>query len=122
MAEPLHVQVARALGCKLKKVVYAPGGEDVWSCDCPGFDHMPDEGAYVFRYDTDWAATGPLIEKYGVELHPCVQGYNCSVPDHATTWEATKVIDSCPWDKTGPTPLIAVCNLILALKEAGELP
>lgn len=124
---PLHVRVAEALGCKIQ----APrAGWDEWRCGCPekeyerphathgihrdcchdreglGCDHDP-----MARYDTDWSATGPLIEKYGIALEA-----------NGREWEAwtgpNEFMDT--W-ADGPTPLIAVCNLLLALKEAGRL-
>lgn len=73
----------------------------------------------VFHYDTDWSVTGPLIEKFKIGV---------GVPDNE------HLIASCgEWyaisphnyedgpQEYGETPLIAICRLILALKEAGKL-
>ena len=83
------------------------------------------------RYDTDWSATGPLIEKYGITLFE----YH---GDFTAFWHSPKKV--CPTcanetsedieypkafsDTQRPRPmpaLTAVCHLILALKEAGKL-
>ena len=67
--EPLHVRVARALGCK-PWVCENECGDSFcngrWYCPCPGKEHAGLEmDDIVARYDTDWAATGPLIERFG---------------------------------------------------------
>ena len=90
---PLHSRVARALN-----VAPTPRKFD----DChPGYGWTP-------HYDTDWSATGPLIERYRVSL--------TSTPDE---WWAVR---SGFNGQDGPTPLIAACNLILTLHKAGKLP
>lgn len=76
----------------------------------------------VPRYDTDWAATGPLIERFQIDITHLVghriQALGCPCPGilagHGC--EHGFKIDE------GPTELIAVCHLILALHEAGRLP
>lgn len=116
--KPLHVQVAEALeridtwevqekGGKGKRWVLSPkaggpGGSGVW--------------AYVPLYDTDWAATGPLIEQYGFWLRQLDQTLSGPQP-----WHAFRNDDLTFPRGFGPTPLIAVCRLILALAEAGVL-
>lgn len=89
---PLHVQVAEALG---------------WTITVGGLGNTPD-GRYAVEipdYDTDWSATGPLIEQLGINLER--QGKK--------TWQAwvypLKIAQ-------GETPRIAVCNLIVALAAA----
>lgn len=123
--KPLHVQVAEALGHRVHFDA-GLGQYQGWICgDCP----EPKDGRLhqsgdrnIDAYDTDWSVTGPLIEKYRIELMPCVEGRNCSVgEDHSETWEATKVIDATPYDTTEPTPLKAVCKLIVLLGEKGLL-
>ena len=117
LEKPLHVRVAEALepidswevqekGGKGKRWVLSPkaGG--------PGGSGV---GGYVPAYDTDWSATGPLIEKYGFWLRR-LDKYGA-----AQAWDAFRN-DDLKWPQcAGPTPLIAICNLILALAEAGEL-
>lgn len=104
--KPLHVKVAEALG----------GG--------PYFDSPEHNLGWLFtktgtggqlvvnapeRYDEDWAATGPLIEKYGIVL---------AYPN-GLYWQAWK--DSEEPAPCAETPLLAICELILALAEIGGL-
>jgi hypothetical protein len=101
--KPLHVRVAEALGCTPR----AFDGE--WFCDCKATSHRFDGGAgRIAEYDSDWSATGPLIERFAIKLDPY----------HADHWEASAEIPT----RDGATPLEAVCSLILALAEAGKLP
>jgi hypothetical protein len=116
MDKPLHVQVAEALGCQPK--VWAGMGElePQWHCHCEQDKdgqraHLKSwdrEG--ISRYDTDWSTTGPLLEKHQISIQ------NCGRYDD---WVADQV--GCGDVGEGSTPLIAVCNLILKLKEAGGL-
>lgn len=108
---PLPVRVAVALGCK--PVEYRRGE---WSCGCrnnahaqAGFDGAPGEGGGIENFDTDWAATGPLIERLCLGL-----------VWRGDAWQAFVDLDAAviAFDAL---PLIAVCKLILALKEAGKL-
>lgn len=115
-----------------------------WVCGCvsgPPFPHgslmhyaahgmevEAEVSEYLADYDTDWSATGPLIEKYHIgisygsapsweagERHPIAPGWWCYWPSP---------LDG-PDDPVATghyaTPLIAVCELILKLKEAGKL-
>jgi hypothetical protein len=118
--KPLHVQVAEALGwTDLRPQTWDIGGtkyvRDEWGgilFDKPG-DTVPRVWGRVPRYDTDWSATGPLIEKYGINL------------TGPRPWDACRGHDREGFhdepNGEGPTPLIAVCNLLLALKAAGKL-
>lgn len=144
MTKPLHVQVAEALGCKPELFPGTkpdPGGWN-WKCSCPpvwrgmadGYRDWPHggddydsawKGPAVSRYDECWEATGPLIEKYGFQIS---RMYKLSDPPQpgivwlAATWDY-KIFGS-PGERVfgeGETPLVAVCKLILALKEAGKL-
>lgn len=118
--KPLHVRVAEALGWTHHdydgKVKYClSGGTGYWrTVDgeefCDRCDSCPP------RYDTDWSATGPLIEKFIICLAPAPR----SVYDNPPWWRATP-LDDCHLTQLGPTPLNAACRLILALKEAGKL-
>jgi hypothetical protein len=122
--EPLHIEVARALGWT--RVEECPASTLDWH------GHPPDEHwakvndygnyglcgcekpqAVVPRYDTDWSATGPLIERYEITLDH--QDDDGTLPDY---WRAKRPGFTA---ETGH-PLIAVCYLILALHEAGKLP
>lgn len=138
--KPLHVRVAEALGC-------VPVGPpkyrwDSWCCVCKvrKDEHWGPHTAHVIhsecchshsglncdndlaRYDTDWSATGPLIERYGIGLIKSYEPSKSSLRWHA----CTETGESCSYGSCGPaalgeTPLLAVCNLILALKAAGKL-
>jgi hypothetical protein len=106
--KPLHVQVAEALGHQV--MAHWPEGKagPVYYSLYEGGDTPP-----VRRYDTDWSATGPLIEKYQACIEACSDGY----------WSAYNFPAGMSKIETfGATPLIAVCNLILALKASGQLP
>lgn len=115
---PLHVRVAEALGCTTVTESH-PKGIDYWACECPGAlhgDNMADEGdgmiKWLPRYDIDWHATGPLIQRIQILIQPPM-----FADEGDNMWAATG-----PWRPAesrrlvkGETPLIAVCNLILAL-------
>lgn len=106
--KPLHIQVAEALGrvsCKEWRLIACGMAGPVYGKVCNHEDCYP--ASMPPLYDTNWSATGPLIERYGIELE-----------HFASTWcalgpEARRA--------GGRTPLLAVCNLILALKKAGKL-
>src|SRR5687767_11117948 len=127
--KPLHVRVAEALGWT--SAHYRTEGDH--SCGdimIPDPERMRWKGLepkemligaagckLIPRYDTDWAATGPLIERFRIDV------------DSDAGWIARMSIDSELHDgrrdvrgKRGDTPLLAACNLILALSSAGKLP
>jgi len=129
MEKPLHVRVVEALGCKPKFDSLFSGIEACWHCTCPERDHTSvnyHDYLMVVHYDTDWGATGPLIEKYGITLLSEWGGFHGgSTP--FSHWMAASdflVIDcevSPGLYECAETPLIAVCHLILKLAEAGKL-
>lgn len=107
--KPLHVQVAEALG-----TFHAEHDWDArdWvnqGCRRECGDRNS-KGVCAPHYDTDWSATGPLIERLGIDLE------TWSEPGKPA-WEA--------YSRTefggGPTPLVAVCRLILDMKAEGKL-
>jgi hypothetical protein len=115
--------VAEALGCKPEE---GGGGNPLWLCACRKGERVFPHGtelsdgyvaSAVARYDTDWAVTGPLIERYGLTViagkdggpHACQEGHGQGKWFHLEPYE------------DGPAPLVAVCRLILALKAAGKL-
>lgn len=110
--KPLNVRVAEALGCEpIEDDGYEPHR---FYCGCDPLTHAtPGELPRLVRYDTDWSATGPLIERYGIDLTKLL-GSHC--------WLAEGQPDGWLDSAEGPTPLLAVCNLILALHAAGKLP
>lgn len=108
-AKPLHVRVAEALGWGLTadgaSWISPPPSEGRYDAAACG-DSIPP------RYDTDWSATGPLIEKCKMWIAPFDdRGYG--------HWTAKTATQDMP--EGHPTILLAVCHLILALKEAGKL-
>jgi hypothetical protein len=121
--KPLHVQVSEALGCKpvLKPhcaQVYAGLCETLpgyWECECPDTPHGG-WGFGIHRYDLRWEVTGPLIEKYGFEL---LRDSEIGEEWTATAWMAWTGYLTVTG--SGDTPLVAVCDMILKLKEAGKL-
>jgi len=115
--KPLHVRVAEALGC-------SPRFDGVvWCCTCRAGEHVGSEQYNTLStselnyYDTDWSATGPLIEKYQIGFYPAGLG------TWAAEWRDGRYENGIgdSYSKAEDTPLLAVCNLILALKEAGKL-
>lgn len=136
--KPLHVQVAEALGWirlvigsradHLRFQKCLEGGRYYW-CDPAGqVAGCETCDGYPPHYDTDWSATGPLIEKYGlVVFEDPLSGPNWEA--QAPRWRTQSgtpcancgAIDFENPHATGAAPLIAVCHLILALKEAGKL-
>ena len=113
METPLHVRVAEALGW----FGFQPSINGLWPDEWRGIPPRPIIGEppkEVPRYDTDWSATGPLIERFRLEVIP--------TPHESKAWLAATEINAQHKDnRLGQTPLIAVCNLILALSEAGKL-
>ena len=143
MEKPLHVRVAEALGWSAFEskhgyfiVTHGSGVADigtrceygfgraralydsetgtklpprVWWEDCP---HVP-------AFDTDWCATGPLIEKLDLSVRRSFMPKDRTRP--YTAWaDASDVVTDCAGH--GETHLVAVCRLILALHAAGKLP
>jgi hypothetical protein len=117
--KPLHVRVAEALGCKPVTDADDPGGLRGWACVCGSADkpHPWGKGPHsdtspshtLARYDTDWSATGPLIERLGITVNRHHRRADWSA--HAGEGPETD----------GSTALVAVCNLILSLAAAGKL-
>lgn len=77
-------------------------------------------GDWIPNYDTDWSATGPLIERLGITV-VLNRDRDRHGPDYSWVASAGTLPFSEP-GACGATPLLAVCHLILALHEAGKLP
>lgn len=110
---PLHVRVAEALGWHSIEVGNAMRMDD-HRVGYPPKWAIVGHKQEVPRYDTDWSATGPLIERVRIEIDP----------DEHFSWVARfdkQQNGSYTYGEFGDTPLIAVCNLILALKRNGKL-
>jgi hypothetical protein len=127
--KPLHVLVAEALGCS---PVWGHGwlserpGEETWLCRCEERDHGWDSQAQgcgvILRYDTDWSATGPLVERYTIHLAKWNAATGGRAWWYAAVWGPGEFGDERKVESTGQeTPLLAVCALLLALKAAGKL-
>jgi len=116
---PLHVRVAEALGCKPIRLV-----DHAWHCDCNRergeFFHGERFDGFLagrlLRYDTDWSATGPLIERFLFDIFAGSPG-----PRPSEHWSARADRVEGEPQMNGETPLVAVCNLILALHADGKL-
>jgi hypothetical protein len=126
---PLHVRVAEAMGCKPSLRKFPPGHSSYWTCTCSdgrhlceGYDGAPNEGCCLESYDTDWNATGPLIERFQIGLWKVASGWkaDCVWPVGAIGSRG-QAYYGVTADDQPCHPLIAVCNLILALSEAGKL-
>ena len=124
--KPLHVQVAEALGWEECIPFSVYGVKDgSWVGDDPR-KKADSPGDFVPEYDTDWAATGPLIEKYGISvIQPDehaperADGQWIAGSGGAHGWDDGSLCMDCY--AGGVTPLIAVCNLILLLAKEGKL-
>lgn len=135
--KPLNVRVAEALGCDvIYRKAYPGDREAAWCCEDgehrdPNLHEPWMDNPVVANYDTDWSATGPLIERYGFLLAPCEvedeetwarrRAWLCGrygQVDHGRDW-----LDACSEGAkaTGATPLEAASHLIIALAAAGKL-
>lgn len=119
-AKPLHVRVAEALGCEAED-------DAGWVCRCkPPKTHRHSLDR-ILRYDTDWSATGPLIERFGLTLLRGERGWY-AIPEDEVPWvseypDVQMLLDGhLPLYDPCPTPLNAVCERILAPHAAGKLP
>lgn len=138
--KPLHVRVAEALGwTKLKE--HTQQEHDAWEagrerrfgpCSCgwlPGSWNglSPDPSVTMLsrlvpNWDTDWSATGPLIEKYGIDLNHFGDGNPKDCSDPMTWFARHERREHGKWDEVeAATPLLAVCELIVLLAQLGEL-
>lgn len=121
--KPLHVQVAEALG---------------WTdCDATAkswpweFTDPPDERVVtglgippgrssrmgIPHYDTDWSATGPLIEKYGISVYLADGMWSAQIGDYNDPLESLAVTHSGDQKR----PLVVVCELLMLMAATGKL-
>lgn len=120
---PLHVRVAEALGwtdAHLSGWIFDRGEgiqEDrrEWCGFSPWQAQKEHRGQSqkIPRYDTSWEATGPLVEKYKITL-----GYELGFSE-GEQWLAEENDGNCYG--IDPSPLLAVCILLLKMAEAGKL-
>lgn len=112
--KPLHVRVAEVLGCS----VLERDDHLRYRCGCDNAEHQGETWDSIARYDTAWSATGPLIEEHRIEM----RSYSILSPDlDEKTVEWAAYADERNATGVGPTPPVAVCNLIIALAESGKL-
>lgn len=120
--KPLHVLVAEALGwtdCKPCGHATCPPG--FWIGDAPLIGGAIRESHTMPRYDTDWSATGPLIEKLPVTVGRYASDFMDGRLYAVSPSLGLEHGPDAQMERTGDTPLAAVCNLIIALREAGRL-
>lgn len=137
--KPLHVRVAEALGWTtvgneagvgIWTGLTGPNGQVIeWGGHPPGDTEEPREGELwadwrrrakpIPRYDT-WQEIGPLIERFGIGVAMTQKAFDTEPRLPGDNWIATRFDDPSPLE-IGPTPLIAVCNLLLSLHSAGKL-
>lgn len=128
--KPLYVRVAEALGW-----------QDIENCGglmIPQASHhcgrppgqvviigKPEEGRKrIPRYDLDWSVTGPLIERLDVSFgRGGAEGAEVFAWIGRITFANDVAVEAnVDWTlATGPTRLVAVCNVILAMHAAGKL-
>lgn len=115
-AYPLHVQVAEALGWQRidgpRPSIMSQAGM-AYDGQPPGPVTLGRPPERIPRYDTDWSATGPLIERNSFALDLREAGWAAT----ALTRLDDEVGLAIPYEvEFGATPLVAVCKLIVALK------
>lgn len=109
--KPLHAQVAEALGWTNLRCSLADGSAQ-WGVNPSGryrimWDNLRLD--LVPRFDSDWRATGPLMERYARSVYGLGGG----------GWEA--MAREAGHLGRGETPLVAVCRLVLHLHADGKL-
>jgi hypothetical protein len=82
----------------------------------------PQEGRRIVpRYDIDWSATGPILERLGIGVQLQGRWSTSGVAKQEWVAEAHWPTYQARYVEFGPTPQIAVCNLILDLARAGRM-
>jgi len=127
--KPISVRVAEAVGWDTSGALHqrdeAAEGQSACSrCGAVASWSSPLPDLCVPRYDTDWLVTGPLIERHGMEFMHIWPGDRGQAGFWWSCWRSADARGSQrdrQLEGIGETPLIAVCNLILALSEAGRL-
>lgn len=121
--KPLHFMVAEALGWT--KVIRM---DDGWECGIPpgGVNYRllgRDLGKHVAvpQYDTDWAATGPLVERFEIsimrEKWKNDWGWTVQMLVHNNPKIRSRTYSTLP----GETLLQGICKIIVNAHEAGQL-
>lgn len=115
MDEPLHVQVARALGWT--DLHPEPASEKWWGVEPYGGLRIA-----VPRYDTSWCSVGPLVERMKITVFSAPNSW-LAFMGYDGGWVDLSSIDIEPnFAQEGKTPCEAVAKLIVTLKKEGKLP
>lgn len=117
---PLHIRTAYALGwhdIKMATPMHGSGAQPEW------MDPEFKDYATVPRYDTDWSAAGPLIERFKIQLSPPMPDSLALVSSHCEWVARAEEHEDGTFTYAGQNirALYAVCNLILVLAAAGKL-
>lgn len=127
--KPLNVRVAEKLGARLRQTEafeficdewgdYLEAGEGWWVEQRPhgSWFRVPD-------FTTDWSATGPLLERLKIHVWPwdADTGWGASsrlgpMVENEFHWTDDRWRQG-PLEAYGETPLLAICNLVLALPD-----
>ena len=78
------------------------------------FEAIPPQFRGNISYSTDWALSGPIIEREGIEVGPQIR----------SGWQSTVWKNNRPISSQGPTPLVAAmrCYVESKLGEKVDLP
>jgi len=112
--KPLHAQVAEVLGWRdvQHHVLLGWGGKS----PNPGPGEHPEQMRTLPCYDTNWSATGPLIEQLKIGIVRGDKGWLAFADSEGYGYVEQGAVDvpanPSAW---GATPLVAVCALILEL-------
>jgi hypothetical protein len=133
MEKPLHVQIAEILEPRVKlreierqDIGYVRDGAEfpgikaqkIWQRFQP-YEDEPSDGLWldIPHYNYNWGATGPLIERYEINIDKREAGW------FATCFGKNIYILAHLADpQMGRTPLEAVCKLIVEMDKQGTLP
>lgn len=105
MDEPLHVQVARALGWT---DLHLHDGK-WWGVEPYGGLRM-----VVPRYDASWCSCGVLVDRFRFSV-----GFGHRAIAEGDWWACSKDL---PTSEYGQTACEAIAKLIITLKKEGKLP
>lgn len=118
---PLHVRVAEAIGWTDIRfgggIMLVGHGWKGWPPGAIPIIGQPTPRTDIPRYDEDWRAAGPLIERYARSLHG-------SDDEWQAEWDAAGDFHEHGFGKAmgrGDTPQEAICALILDMHAQGKL-
>jgi len=127
MEKPIHVRVAEALGWTnlTETPPPLPGMDPHWLGDPPEW-YARSHTQYVAdidyakrtltirtgsipRYDTDWSATGPLLERFNISIVPAPHGGYVALELRGRSPHI-----EVPFHRSEPTMLQAACALLIS--------